>query len=136
MIFRWDFTEVIKFFREMLAIKSEEEPNHPTDVNGSNETVQGTKINMAFLPEDEDWKLDFSVLARMRIYRRFFSIADEEIILIKINEKVYRIKYFLKKGTTVYISEDQDAVVKEYRGARICLARYEIAATKFYQEEG
>ena len=74
----------------------------------------------------------------MRWLHQAYFPADEKIRPIEVNGEIYQAKYLFKETgeSTVYLMADQENVVQEYRGARIALARYRIAATRFYQEKG
>ncbi|HAY22555.1 MAG TPA: hypothetical protein DCY27_10400 [Desulfobacterales bacterium] len=93
---------------------------------------------MMILPEDKQWRDNFEFLASMRWLHVAYFPVDEKIKPIEVNGEIYQAKYLFKETgeSTVYLTEDQKNVVKEYRGARISLAHYRIAATSFYQEKG
>ena len=92
---------------------------------------------MVTLPEDPSWREKFEYLAFKRVMSQANFLPDEKISLITIKGEIYQAKYLFRQGKSMaYLTGYRETVVKEYRGTRVGLAHYEVAATKFYQEQG
>lgn len=102
------------------------------------------RVDMLNLPQDKDWRFEFRFLAGMGwLEIAFFRYNNQIIQTIQtiqtlVNNTTYEGKFLFRdtKDSTIYLTKDEEKVVKIYRGKRVGLARYEIAATKFYQEKG